>query len=132
MVLMCDYGAGGFVPPEMVKRRRVVIMSPTFAKGHAPIALVVPISTTAPNVERAVHVRIDPGRYSFLHEAEPVWVKADMISHVSFTRLDRIWVAGAFARGSDTVLLAEDFERVRAAVIHALGMGYLLAPPGRD
>lgn len=121
MVLMCDYGAGGFVPPEMVKRRRVVIMSPAFEKGHAPIVLVVPISSTPPVLERAVHVRIDPGQYTFLHETAPVWVKADMISHVSFTRLDRI-----------RVLIRPDFERVQAAVIHALGMGHLLAPHPRD
>jgi len=125
-VLMCDYGSGGFVPPEMVKRRRVVVVSPRFEKGHSRIALVVPISTTAPRIERAVHVRIESGKYPFLHETDPTWVKADMLSHVGFARLDRIWVGGGSARGSETVLQADDFKRVQAAVIHALGMGELL------
>lgn len=46
-IVLCDY-ATGFIPPEMVKLRPVVIVSPRLRK-RGDLVAVVPLSTTAPN-----------------------------------------------------------------------------------
>jgi uncharacterized protein YifN (PemK superfamily) len=124
-VLICNYETG-FVPPEMVKKRRVVVL----AEGDpgrnlsSRIILVAPLSTTPPEVERLFHVRIEAGVYSFLHPTAPVWVKADMLSHVGLARLDRIYAEkeGRYWKGSETCLSDADLKRIQHAVLHALGL----------
>jgi mRNA interferase MazF len=46
-VLMCDFSTG-FVPPEMVKTRRVIVLSPRNRARIPGTYIVVPISKTAP------------------------------------------------------------------------------------
>lgn len=66
----------GYIEPEMVKMRRVVIISPR--NPGAQLALVVPISTTEPRCLSPVHVEL-PGEktYPCFDGAARVWVKAD-------------------------------------------------------
>lgn len=45
MIVLCDYS--GFRPPEMVKRRPVIVLSPRLAHRQH-LATVVPLSTTVP------------------------------------------------------------------------------------
>jgi uncharacterized protein YifN (PemK superfamily) len=58
-VLLCDYdlGRSGTVPPEMTKRRPVVVVS---ARGRSMIGpyLVVPFSTQAPRLPNRSHYRL--------------------------------------------------------------------------
>lgn len=86
-ILLCDYALGGFRPPEMVKRRPVVVVS---SRKRQPTGLltVVPLSTTAPERAEAHHCLITletplPG-----YPALQCWVKADMVGTVAFARLD--------------------------------------------
>jgi uncharacterized protein YifN (PemK superfamily) len=45
-ILICDYNlGGGFIEPEMVKRRPVVVISPRF-RHRDWLCTVVPLSTT--------------------------------------------------------------------------------------
>ena len=84
-ILICDFS--GFVPPEMVKRRPVIVVSPRF-REREKLCTVVPLSTTAPNKIAPYHFQLylnpplPPPYDSGIH-----WVKADMLYTVSFTRL---------------------------------------------
>ncbi|WP_350029107.1 type II toxin-antitoxin system PemK/MazF family toxin, partial [Caballeronia sp. GAFFF1] len=53
-MLMCDFSRG-FVPPEMVKKRAVVVISRSETHGRR-LCTVVPLSTTAPAPALAWHV----------------------------------------------------------------------------
>ncbi|HEV3156596.1 MAG TPA: hypothetical protein VGZ00_04555 [Candidatus Baltobacteraceae bacterium] len=100
---MCDFS--GYVEPEIVKLRRVIIISPP--NRGAPIALVVP----------------------------EVWVKADLIAHVRFGRLDRVRIPVLDASGNPiprkyeylptVALTVAHLRKVRQAVLHSLGLGRL-------
>lgn len=88
-VLMCDFS--GFVVPEMVKTRPVVIVS----ANHLPrrgLHAVVPLSGTEPDPIEHYHYRL-------LKNPIPewkgdLWAKCDMVSTIRTERLDRIKLAG--------------------------------------
>lgn len=46
-VLLCDYGMGGFRPPEMVKRRPAVVVSQR-KRTPSKLLTIVPLSTSTP------------------------------------------------------------------------------------
>ncbi|MFZ4526570.1 MAG: type II toxin-antitoxin system PemK/MazF family toxin [Chlorobium sp.] len=80
-IVICDFK--GFVAPEMVKRRPVVIVSPRMRQREG-LCTIVPLSTTPPNDSEAYHYKLYinpvlPKPY----DAEFHWVKADMIYTVS-------------------------------------------------
>ncbi|AFL74567.1 type II toxin-antitoxin system PemK/MazF family toxin [Thiocystis violascens] len=84
-IVICDFG--GFVPPEMVKRRPAVVVSPRLRKRKG-LCSIVPLSTTAPNAIAPYHFKLHinpvlPPPYQALFH----WVKADMLYTVSFARL---------------------------------------------
>jgi uncharacterized protein YifN (PemK superfamily) len=87
-ILICDYDLGGFILPEMQKRRPVVVVSPRL-HGRDQLCSVVPLSTTGPTRNVGFVVKIDfdhplPKPFDF-----PIaWAKCDMISTVCFKRLE--------------------------------------------
>jgi uncharacterized protein YifN (PemK superfamily) len=111
MILMCDFDRGGFIAPEMVKRRRVIVL-----RVFGRIALVVPLSTTTPVPVEAFHAPIDISPYDSI--TKPVWAKCDAIAHVALDRLDRVNVRGKYLTER---LNQDDFNRVLIAVAHATG-----------
>lgn len=119
-VWMCDFD--GYVAPEIVKERRVIIVSPR--NDGARLALVVPVSTTPPRVVRPVHVRLPGERtYPCFSGAPEVWVKGDLIAHVRFDRLSRVRAGGREIR---TVRIhPTHFKQVQAAVLRSLALGRL-------
>lgn len=88
-IVICDYSTG-FQPPEMVKVRPVVVISPRRRSGQ--LATVVPISSVAPSPVEPWHYQLPIGAYP--PARGPVWVKADMIATVALARLDRVKVKG--------------------------------------
>src|SRR5437762_288703 len=92
---MCDFTTG-FKPPEMVKRRHVVVVSPRYRR-HTGLCLVVPFSTVPPRDVEPHHLEIPVGSYDFFDPAKSTWLKADMLTSVSFERLDRVLLYGRFA-----------------------------------
>lgn len=85
-ILICDFK--GFVAPEMVKRRPVIVISPRF-RSRANLCTVIPLSTTEPRPAAGYHFELNleqplPSPYG----ATQMWAKADMICAVSFARLD--------------------------------------------
>jgi len=131
-VYMCDFS--GYVPPEIVKLRRVIIVSPP--NPGARIALVVPVSTTRPRILTALHVELPGGHvYRCFTGASEVWVKSDLIAHVRFDRLDRVRIPVFDTTGipvprryeylATVTLSPAHFREVRQAMLHALGLGRL-------
>jgi uncharacterized protein YifN (PemK superfamily) len=122
-MLLCDYGTG-FQPPEMVKRRPVVVISPRLPHRDG-LCTVVPLSTTAPAFDVPYVCRIDlaqplPAPFT----ATTMWAKADMVATVAFWRLD-LFRTARDASGKRTylrpLLPPTDLQRVRACVLHAIG-----------
>jgi mRNA interferase MazF len=128
-ILLCDY-SGGFRPPEMVKRRPVIVVSPRL-QHRDNLCAVVPLSTTPPVPELLPYVcRLDlekPLPSPF--DAATCWAKADMIATVGFARLDLFRTERDRETGRRRYyhprLPAAELVRVRAAVLHGLGLGHL-------
>jgi uncharacterized protein YifN (PemK superfamily) len=118
-VLMCDFTTG-FIPPEMTKLRKVIVLSPR-ARDHFPDTYIVaPVSKTPPASTRETHCEFKARSYDFFDSIEPVWAKADMLACVSKHRLDRVRFNGQYQRCR---IRPTDLHRVRNATIHALGLG---------
>lgn len=126
-ILRCSYGEG-FVPPEMVKPRPVVVISPKIA-ARVGLCTVVPLSTTAPDPVMQYHCQIDlPEGLPSWMERHGIWVKGDMVSVVSFRRLDLIQT-GKDRQGRRQYayepLSSENIKRVRASVMAGMGLAQL-------
>jgi uncharacterized protein YifN (PemK superfamily) len=115
MVLICDFT--GYVIPEAVKKRRVVVVSPRrYARLAELTAIVVPLSETKPARICSWHHCIPSGRY---HGVERCWAKADLIAHVFIRRLDRLLYDGAWIVPR---LQAADLDAIRFAAGAAIGL----------
>ena len=118
-VVMCDFA--GFVVPEMVKVRPVVVVARN--RKNRQLVTVVPLSTTPPDRMEDHHHELSanplPGR-----EHITCWAKCDMIATVSLARLDRYKMARReFVAPS---LPDADLEAIKLAIMSALG---LVPPP---
>jgi len=87
-VLICDFNTG-FYPPEMVKKRPVVVVSPRKRVG-ADVVTIVPLSTSKPSILHKWHFGIDTSILPFHFRAKDTWAKCDMITSVGLWRLDRM------------------------------------------
>lgn len=83
----------GFVPPEMVKRRPAIVLSPPI-RGRQRLCTIVPLSTTAPSRIELHHLKLhlDPPLPAPYDNPE-MWVKGDIVLTVAFHRL-RLMFAG--------------------------------------
>jgi mRNA interferase MazF len=126
-ILECDFTTG-FEPPEMVKRRTVIVLSPK-VKARPGLCTVVCCSTTAPDPAMPYHALIDitpplPPPWS----SAGVWIKGDMVYAVSFRRLSFIRsgkdISGKRIYRYDA-LDASRMVIVRKCVLHGLGLGFL-------
>ena len=120
-VLVCDYGTG-FKPPEMVKKRLCITVSPRLRRREGLVA-VVPLSQTAPYVIEPWHVPllIDVPYWG----GERRWAACDMLATVSFHRLDQPHTKNAATgarRHHQIELSAAIVEELRAAVRAGLGV----------
>lgn len=126
-IVLCDYNAGGFRPPEMVKRRPAVVLMGALP-GRPNLHTVVPLSGTPSPPDRLYHCRIElPAPLPHPFSETVWWVKADMIATVSLDRLDLFQTQrdqyGKRRYLSNLKVSAEQFERIHDAVRHALGRG---------
>ena len=122
-VLMCNFDTG-FRPPEMVKVRPVVVLSPRRRRGSA-LTTVVPLSTTPPNPVEPFHYRLNsvslPGRLA----ARETWAKCDMLYTVSLERLDRVRIGkepGGRRRYTAQKIEPADLAAIQRCVAIALGL----------
>ena len=114
MILMCDFD--GYVAPEIIKRRHVIVISPK-TQNQWGTCLVVPVSSVRPKQQSAVHVALDPTRYNCFDENREQWAKANLLAHVRTQRLDRVKNGGIW----DTPQLhTDDYKKLQSAVHAAL------------
>ncbi|HYD44716.1 MAG TPA: type II toxin-antitoxin system PemK/MazF family toxin [Phenylobacterium sp.] len=124
---MCDFSAG-FRLPEMVKRRPVVVLSPKI-RARPGLCTVVALSTSPPDPVMSYHCQVDfdpplPGWMT----SEGVWVKGDMVATVGFHRLDFISLGKSKSgkrRYYYSTLSAQNLTRIRACVLHGIGLSSL-------
>jgi mRNA interferase MazF len=124
-ILICDYDRGGFQPPEMVKRRPAIVISPRLPFRDR-LCAVVPISGDANANPTDYEVRLEfkpPLPHPFVYEV--AWAKCDMLATVSFERLDFFHTArDQYGRRKylHPKLPAEDLARVRRGILCAIGV----------
>jgi len=125
-ILVCDFN--GFVPPEMIKRRPVVVMSPRLRKRDG-LCTVVPLSTTPPKEIAPYHFKLHvtpvlPAPYN----ADFHWVKADMVYTVAFDRL-YLPFSGKDPSGKRVydirVIDKADLLKIQQCMLHGLGLSAL-------
>ncbi|WP_294210216.1 type II toxin-antitoxin system PemK/MazF family toxin [uncultured Sphingomonas sp.] len=121
-IVICDYTTG-FRPPEMIKRRLAITISPKL-KRRNDLVTVVPLSATPPMPAEKWHVELHddvpepwgPG---------PRWAKCDMVATVGYARLNlphsRHAVTGA-RRYHQIEIDAVHVDLLRRAVAAAIGL----------
>jgi uncharacterized protein YifN (PemK superfamily) len=129
-VVYCDFA--GYIEPEMVKRRPVVVLSAH--KRNSRLVAVVPLSTTRPNPVETHHCRL---RRNPLPNAKvtEVWAKCDMVAVVSVQRLDLIPTGRRYPNGRREYVAPkvdiDQFDAIRKGVTFGLGLGaFLVGPAG--
>ena len=128
-MLMCDF-TNAFKPPEMVKKRPVIVISPR-SRRKSGLCTVVPISTKEPVLIEKHHVKIDSGYLPpspfFQGHNNQCWVKCDMIYRVAFHRLDLIRIGKSKNRKYYNELIpSELLACITEGVIHSIRAEYLL------
>ena len=123
-VLICDFSTG-FRPPEMVKRRPALVVSPRL-RHRDGLCTIVPLSTTVPRRAVPYQCRIAlPFAPPAPFQATDVWAKADMLATVSYARLD-LMRSGRRSDGKREYLKvhidSEELARVQACIRAALGL----------
>lgn len=114
----------GFKPPEMVKRRPVIVLSPPIA-GRQQLCTVVPLSTTAPRRVMPHHLEIEfdpplPHPYA----SPTAWVKGDIVLTVAFHRLRLLFDGKADGQRTYDVRVLDPavFAQVQRCVRAGLGL----------
>jgi uncharacterized protein YifN (PemK superfamily) len=127
LILLCNYDTG-FRPPEMVKRRPALVVSPRLPHRDN-LCAVVPLSLTIP--DRTVMYQCElvlaaplPSPWN----ATKLWAKADMIATVCFDRLD-FFQTERDQTGRRKYLhpkvTPEQLKLVQSAILYGLGLGFL-------
>lgn len=111
-VLMCDFD--GFVEPEIVKKRPVVVIARN--RANSKLVTVVPLSTTEPDVMEAHHYEL-PKNPVPAYKTRKCWAKCDLLATVSIDRLDRL--KDGWNRVVPEVTAA-DLKAIRLCVVNAL------------
>ena len=115
MVLSCDFS--GYILPEIVKTRPVVVISPNEIV-RPDLFTVVPLSKTAPNPVRDYHYQLksDPFQVS----TDIAWAKCDLSATVCYDRLDRWEVRRRqYIIGR---ISAEEVRSIRICVAKSIGL----------
>jgi uncharacterized protein YifN (PemK superfamily) len=125
-ILICQFEPG-FRPPEMVKRRPVIVVSPRMAP-RVGLCTVVALSTAEPRNPMPYHLKLQlqpalPPPW----DAEDCWVKGDMVAAVGFHRLDFVRERTATGDRSyrHATLDAVQLRQVQACILMGLGLGRL-------
>jgi uncharacterized protein YifN (PemK superfamily) len=117
VIVICNFD--GFHPPEMVKTRPVVVISPR--RRASQLVTVVPLSSAEPPNMEPWHHQLSPAAYP--PARGPIWAKCDMVLTVALTRLDRVRVKRGGARTYHVFQMpAADLAAILAGVKAALGM----------
>jgi len=126
-VLMCDFNTG-FVFPEMVKERLVVVVSEQL-KDELPLCRVIPLSGTEPPKIKPYHHKMDMLSIPQPFQNNDRWAKCDMIYAVSLERLSRVKIGKNRTTGKRIYATAraipDDIQALRKCMLHALKLSSL-------
>lgn len=125
-VMLCDYSAGGFRHPEMVKRRPVVVINSRLPYRDG-LVTVVPLSGSESDPRAKYHCRIElDEELPHPFPAKVWWAKCDMVASVGFERLDYFHTerdhTGKRKYLTGLQIGEPHLEQIREAVRHALGL----------
>ncbi len=127
-ILFCDFTTG-FVEPEMVKKRPVIVIS---GQQNGGICTVVPISSKAPSPVKNWHYLIPTTSVPPVLQDADNWAKCDMITAVAMSRLDRIQ-DGRKPDGTRRYICPRlgktDMAAIEVAILSALCMKHLTVGP---
>lgn len=120
-ILMCDFSMA-HVPPEMRKKRRVVVISPrsyNARHGQGPgRCIVVPFSASPPKTLKPTDIAFPAGIYRSL--TVDTWAICEAVMNISHARLDRVATGQRFLSES---VSPGDMARIEVGLRHALGLG---------
>jgi uncharacterized protein YifN (PemK superfamily) len=120
-ILVCDFDTG-FKPPEMVKKRPVVVVSRRDSHSRR-LCSVVPFSTTEPNPVMPWHHPLPHITVPGWKATGPMWAKCDMLATVSFERLNKPYVKTRHGRNfQELVLEVTDMAAISACLRAYLGL----------
>jgi mRNA interferase MazF len=123
-ILICDYRTG-FNPPEMVKVRPVIVISPKPRTRITHLCTVIPLSTTPPDIIGKQHCEITLARpLPKPFDATICWAKGDMLATVGYERLSMPMIgkdSDGMRRYIKVFLDGEQLTAVRNSVLAALG-----------
>ena len=126
-ILACDFSTG-FMPPEMIKKRPVIVISPII-KSRPGLCTIVCLSTTKPDPMMPYHLPIKlPEPLPANWTNENIWLKGDMVYSVSFKRLSfavlgkersgsRLYYRGALSHAT--------LQSVQRCILHGFGLATL-------
>lgn len=122
-IVLCDFSTG-FRPPEMVKKRPVIIISPPI-HNRRDLCTIVPLSTTEPNIMERYHYELifNPPLPSPFNK-EKFWVKCDMVNSVGLWRLDLLYNKDNNGIKRDYIkprVSKEELMDIRNCVVESLG-----------
>lgn len=114
---MCDFK--GFVEPEMVKVRPVMVISPKLPY-RSEIAAIVPISLSAPRRDLPYVVKLSKNYHPKESDNLPCWAKCDLVMNIGLYRLEGFKIGRR--QWATPQATPEDLHAVRSAVLHGLGV----------
>ena len=126
-IVLCNYARGGFVPPEMVKRRPAIVVTPKLAQRD-DLCGVLPLSGTIPEHPVSYVVRLElPEPLPEPFDETVWWAKCDVINTVALTRLDlfRVGRDGGKREYLRPRLTPEQIREVRTGMLNGFGLGEL-------
>jgi mRNA interferase MazF len=115
-VLVADFQ--GFSPPELTKKRPVIVISPKLPYRSGLVA-VVPISTTAPRSNVPYVYRLSRNYAPWGDIETATWAKCDLVMNIGLGRLQSFKVDRR--KFHTPRLSSEDLKGVRQAVLAGLG-----------
>jgi uncharacterized protein YifN (PemK superfamily) len=120
-VLRCDFTSMGWMEPEMVKHRDVVVIARN--RGNTKLVTVVPLSTTAPKKVETYHAQLSENPQPDGDPNTAVWAKCDMVYTVSIDRLDLYYKRTRRGReGVIRILSHAEQQAIRDGVSAALDL----------
>lgn len=119
-VLVCNFT--GFIVPEMVKPRPVVVVSPRLP-NRAEIVAIVPISLTEPLRPTQYKVRLSKNYHPEESDDLPCWAACDMVMNLGLYRLNGFKVGRR--KWAYPQMTGDDLAVVRQGVLVGLGLDRL-------
>lgn len=128
LIVVFDFN--GFIPPEMVKPRPCIVVSPKRADGQA-LCTIIPLSTKDPNPVMKYHCKLAfPEPLSRKFSAPEMWVKGDLMYTLALDRLDLPYNKDSSGDRNYITrdISREDLLRVRKCVAFAIGLNLTTQP----